>query len=267
MTYFKLGHDYFKRALRSSNAAGRNRYVNVALVELRKSLRKDPRNHHAHFLVALIYMYKGQRSVEEMEVLQCVKGPEARTYRKEAHGLMGQALHHFRRAYELRKSTDSRIALNLSSVLLYFKRYAEAESLARKALSDIAYQTPYLARSNIGRAQLNRGRLVSALRNLKQAVFREPRFCPGHYWLGRVVFAQKEYASAAKHFQQALRCCRREKIAPIQAALLYLGMALARVGKRPEALAVFGKCVKQAPRSCVARRCSRNIETASGRKP
>jgi Tfp pilus assembly protein PilF len=267
MTYFKLGHDYFRRALKSGNGAARDRFVNVALIELRRSLKQDHMNSHSHFLIAMIFMYKGQKSVEEMEVLQCSKGAEAVTYRKESDTLMGKALVHLRRAFELRKKKDSRIALNLSTLLLYFKRYTEAEAMARSALSDIAYNTPYMARSNIGRAQFHRGRLVGALGNLKQAVFREPRFCPGHYWLGRVVFAQKKFASAAKNFDKALECCVKEKIAPIQAALLYHGMSLVRIGKRADALAALEKCVKQAPKSCVALRCSQNLKTASGSKP
>lgn len=267
MTYYKLGHDYFRRALKSPDSGGQDRFVNVALVELRKSIKNDDTNHHAHFLIALIYMHKGQRSVEEMEVLQCARGPESATYRKESRGLMQQALSHFQLAYKLRKQKDSRIALNLSSVEMYFKRYTKAEAYARKALSDIAYQTPYLARANIGRAHFHRGRLVSALGNLKQAVFRQPRFCPGHYWLGRVRFAQKNFAAAAKHFGKALECCVKEKIAPIQPALLYHGMALVRIGKRTEGLAALEKCVKQAPKSCVAARCSRNLKTASGSTP
>jgi len=267
MTYFKLGHDYFNRALKSHNGAGRERYVNVALVELRKSIQNNDLNDHAHFLIALIYVYKGQRSVEEMEVLQCVRGAESATYRAEANGLMSKALSHLQKAFEIRKEKDSRIALNLSTLQLYFKRYKEAEAFARKALADIAYQTPYLARSNIGRAQYHRGRLVGAFGNLKQATFREPRFCPGHYWLGRVRFAQKKYASAAKIFDKALECCVKAKIGPIQGALLYHGMSLARIGKRQEALAAFAKCVKQAPKSCIAERCSLNLKTASGSKP
>lgn len=267
MTYFKLGHDYFNRALKSGAGTGRDRYVNVALVELRKSLKNNDKNDHAHFLIALIYMYKGQRSMEEMEVLQCVKASESASYRKEANGLMTQAITHLKQAHKLRKEKDSRIALNLSTLEIYFKRYSAAEAYARRALSDIAYQTPYLARSNIGRAQFHRGRLVGALGNLKQAVFREPRFCPGHYWLGRVRFAQKKYASAAKNFGKALECCVKAKIAPIQAALLYHGMSLARIGKREDALAALGKCVKQAPKSCIAVRCSSNLKTASGSKP
>ncbi len=267
MTYFKLGHDYFRRALKSGNGAARDRYVNVSLVELRRSLKHDHMNSHSHFLIAMVFMYKGQKSIEEMEVLQCAKGAESATYRKDADRLMGKALDHLQRAYKLRKRKDSRIALNLSTVQLYFKRYTEAETLARAALSDIAYNTPYMARNNIGRAQFHRGRLMGALGNLKQAVFREPRFCPGHYWLGRVRFAQKKFAAAAKNFGKALECCVKEKIAPIQAALLYHGMALARIGKREDALAALEKCVKQAPKSCVAVRCSRNLKTASGSKP
>jgi len=247
MTYFKLGHDYFRRALKSGNGAARDRYVNVSLVELRRSLKHDHMNSHSHFLIAMVFMYKGQKSIEEMEVLQCAKGAESATYRKDADRLMGKALDHLQRAYKLRKRKDSRIALNLSTVQLYFKRYTEAETLARAALSDIAYNTPYMARNNI--------------------VFREPRFCPGHYWLGRVRFAQKKFAAAAKNFGKALECCVKEKIAPIQAALLYHGMALARIGKREDALAALEKCVKQAPKSCVAVRCSQNLKTASGSKP
>ena len=111
------------------------------------------------------------------------------------------------------------------------------------------------------------GKLLRAAKNPKQAVFSERRFCPGHYWLGRVEFAQKKYASAAKNFGKALECCVKEKLAPIQAALLYQGMALVRIGQQQQALAAFEKCVKQAPRSCVAVRCGKTLKTVSRSKP
>ncbi|MFH2009159.1 MAG: tetratricopeptide repeat protein [bacterium] len=267
MTYFKLGHDYFSRAIRSRQAAVRERFINVALFELRKSLKYDDQNHHAHFLIALIYLYKGQRSAEETEVLQCLEGPEVEPYRKEADALMRKSLSHFETAFKLRGSRDSRVALNLSTVYLYFKNYVKAEELGRLALSDIAYSTPHLARNNVGRAQFHRGRLLSAKKNLKQAVFSEPRFCPGYYWLGRVEFAEKKHASAAKIFAKALECCVKEKLAPIQGALLYRGLSLVRVGQQQESLAAFEQCVKQAPKSCVAARCRKHLKTVSRSRP
>ncbi|MDY0002369.1 MAG: hypothetical protein RBU30_13820, partial [Polyangia bacterium] len=167
----------------------RLRYANVALVELRKSLKADPENQEAHSLISLLYLWKAQKAIEETEVAQCLQGKEGEEYRKETDALMRRSLVHLQRAYSLKEEKDSRVALNLSTVSLYFKDYQATERFARKALGDIAYGTPHLARSNIGRAQLERGENHKALKNLKQAVFAEPRFCPGHYWLGRVEFA------------------------------------------------------------------------------
>ena len=82
---------------------GRDRYVNVALGELRRALKNNDKNDHAHFLFALVFMYKGQRSAEERDVLQCLRGPESDSYRKEANGLMTKALEHLRIAFKLRK--------------------------------------------------------------------------------------------------------------------------------------------------------------------
>ena len=267
MTFYKLGHDYFSRAVKAKNSAVRDRFLNVALVELRRSIKHDDQNSHSHFLIALIYLHKGQAASEEIDTLQCLRGAEAAEYQKEADALMRKALRHLQQAHAMRGGRDSRIALNLSTVHLFLKNYKKAEELGRKALTDIAYSTPYLARCNIGRAQLYRGNYARALKNLKQAVFTQRRFCAGHYWLGRVEFEQKKYDKSAQDFGRALTCCTNEKLPPIQDAQLYYGLSLVRLGRQQEALAIFQKCVKQAPKSCVAVRCAENLKSLTGSKP
>jgi tetratricopeptide (TPR) repeat protein len=266
-TRYKLGHDYFVRATKARNPAARSRFINVALLELKKSIEADDSNHHAHFLIALLYIHKAQESLDDAHVQQCAGAEEAREYEREADELMGKARKHLLRAYKLRDRKDSRIALNLSTVALHFKKYARAERYARAALSNIAYSTPYLARANVGRAQFERGQYKRAAKNLKQAVFSERRFCAGHYWLGRVDFALKNFKQAARRFEAALACCRKEQIAPIQEALLYRGLALMRFGKSAEALAMLQQCVKQAPASCIAERCKRSLKAVKGSSP
>ena len=261
---YKLGNDYFARALRAKSDDERLRYANVALVELRKSLKADPENQEAHSLISLLYLWKAQKAIEETEVAQCLQGKEGEEYRKETDALMRRSLVHLQRAYSLKEEKDSRVALNLSTVSLYFKDYQATERFARKALGDIAYGTPHLARSNIGRAQFERGENHKALKNLKQAVFAEPRFCPGHYWLGRVEFAANKVESALQRFEAALACCLKEKIAPIQDAMLYQGLSLLRSGRKDEATAALEACLKQAPRSCVAERCKETLKTIKG---
>jgi tetratricopeptide (TPR) repeat protein len=266
-TRYKLGHDYFVRATKARNDAVRTRFINIALLELKKSLKADDTNHHAHFLIALLYIHKAQRALDDAHVHQCAAGEEAREYEKDADELMAKARKHLEKAFALRNRKDSRVALNLSTVALHFKKYARAEKYARLALTNIAYSTPHLARANIGRAQFERGQLKRASKNLKQAIFAEARFCAGHYWLGRVDFALKNYKQAATRFESALACCRKEKIAPIQEALLYRGLALMRLGNSAEALAVLTRCVKQAPTGCVAQRCRRSLKAVKGSSP
>lgn len=261
---YKLGHDYFDRALKAVHPEERNRFANIALVELRKALKADDENHDAHFLISLLYLWKGQKSLEEMEVLQCLRGKDSEEYRKETDSLMRRSLKHLQRAYSLRGERDSRIALNLSTVSLHFKDYQSTERFARRALTDIAYGTPHLARGNIGRAQFERGQILKSMKNLKQAVFSEPRFCPGLYWLGRVEFAANKVESALQRFEAASACCLKEKIAPIQDAMLYQGLALLRLGRKEEAVAALKACERQAPKSCVAERCAGTLKTIIG---
>lgn len=266
-TRYKLGHDYFRRAMKAKNEMERSRFVNVSLLELQRSVKADGKNHYAHFLLGLLYLYKGKKILDEAETLQCATGAARKEFMTDADKLMRLAWTHLLRAYDLRGGKDSRIALNLSTVALHFRRFDQAERYARVALSRITYSTPHLARGNIGRSQFERGRLHKALKNLKQAVFSEPRFCAGHYWLGRVLFALKKYAPAARRFAQALACCEKEHIAPIQEARLYRGLSLMRIGHPKEALVVLQECVKQAPRSCAATRCKTSLTAVVGSKP
>lgn len=263
-TRYKLGHDYFRRALKAKSEAERSRFVNVSLLELQRSVKADDQNHHAHFLLGLLYLYKGKKTLDDAEILQCATGDARREFVADADKLMRLAQKHLKRAYDLRGGKDSRIALNLSTVALHFRRFEQAERYARVALSNIAYNTPHLARGNIGRSQFERGKLHKALKNLKQAVFSESRFCAGHYWLGRVLFALKKYVPAARRFGQALSCCDREHIAPIQEARLYRGLSLMRSGEAKQALVALQECVKQAPRSCVAARCKLSLRAVAG---
>lgn len=262
-TQLKLGQDYFSRALAAGSGETRERYLMVALAELRKAVKADDENREAQFLLGLLYLYKGQKVIEETELLQCVTGGEGSEFRRETDQWMRLSLKHFQRVMVLRKDRDSATALNLSTVYLHFKEYAKAESFARRALEDIAYPTPHLARNNIGRAQFEQGHFLRALKNLKHAVFSQRRFCPGYYWLGRVEWALNKYQEAIEAFKKSLECCQEEKVAPIQEAQLYLGLAYLKVGQHANATPALEQCVKLAPRSCVARQCAMNLKTGS----
>lgn len=266
-TQYQLGFDYFGRARKAQRIAVRERFLNISLLETQKALRLDPQNHDAHFLISLIYMYRAQRAIEEVEVLQCLSGNSESRHRKEINGLMRKAKQHLLRAFDLSKRKDSRIALNLSTVYLHFHDFPKAEAYSRLALENIAYPTPHLARCNVGRALFQQGKHRRASKNLKQAVFSQPRFCPGYYWLGRVEFARKNFKEAMDRFERSLQCCSKEKVAPIQEAQLYLGLAALRTGQSDRGVAALKACVAQSPRSCVALRCRRNLQTAKGSSP
>jgi Tfp pilus assembly protein PilF len=262
-TQLKLGQDYFNRALGADTAETRERYLMVALSELRKAVKADDENREAQFLLGLLYLYKGQKVIEDTELLQCVTGAEASEFHRETTKWMRLSQRHFQRVMALRKDRDSATALNLSTLYLHFKDYAKAESFARRALEDIGYPTPHLARNNIGRAQFEQGHFLRALKNLKHAVFSQRRFCPGFYWLGRVEWALNKYQEAIEAFKKSLECCREEKVAPIQEAQLYLGLAYLKIGQHANATPALEQCVKLAPKSCVARQCAMNLKTGS----
>jgi Tfp pilus assembly protein PilF len=262
VTQYRLGQDYFNRAVASDNAEVRERYLGVAMTELRKATSADDTNQEAQSLIGLLYLIKGQHVVDEVEIQQCLRPGEATEFRKEIDQWMKKARMHFQKALEL-KPRDSAVAFNLSTVYLYFKDYVKAEASARRALEDISYPTPHLARNNIGRAQLEQGKHARALKNLRHAVFSQRRFCPGHYWLGRVQLALNSYEEAITAFKESLECCRNEKIAPILEAHYYLALAFFKVGQPANARLALEQCVKQAPKSCVARQCATNLKTGS----
>jgi tetratricopeptide (TPR) repeat protein len=244
-THYLLGADYLKKKL--PNAAKR---------ELLQAVELDPENDQAHKLLGVVFFMEGVHKVNLLERTQCLHGTAAEEQRQAANKEFRRAEGHLKRAVALAKKekrTDSEGLNYLANVALHFKRYDQAIALANEALENILYGARHLSLATLGWAYYNAGKLDDAARELRQAVFHEPRFCLGRYRLARVYYAQEEYDKAIAELTRIADA----KSCPIQEAHQLLGLALMKTKKRDEARDHFDSCVSMNPNSCVSEECRR----------
>jgi type IV pilus assembly protein PilF len=125
--------------------------------------------------------------------------------------------------------------------------------LAQKALKNILYVPRYLALGTLGWAYYHKGDLSAAARELRQAVFQEPKFCVGRYRLAKVYYDQKRYDQAIRELEQVIG----NQACPIQEAHQLLGLAYMKKRDLEHAREQFGACVKLNPQSCISEECQR----------
>lgn len=223
-----------------------------ALKETVELLVLDPENAEAHNLLGLIFLRRGASALRVAEVEDCFKGRAMQEQRHQADEQMRRAQKEFSRALSLRESFTEAYN-NLSVVALHFKEYDRAIELGRRVLSDILYSQAHLAYGNVGWAYYQKGDLVGAARELRQAVFHQPEFCVGHYRLAQVYFDQKNLDEAIRHLERvaAQKC-------PIQEAYHLAGMIYALKHEKDRAQESLNGCTQLAPRSCRARQCEQD---------
>ena len=240
--YYQLGVDYFRKGMQAP-----------ALEETLKAIEADPENAEAHNLLGLIFLKQAADELRLLEVEQCMDGQSAREQRAAADDKMRKARAEFELAVRYRERFSE--ALNsLAVVALHFKDYNEAIRYGKEALGNILYRQPYVAHGNVGWAYYQKGDLVHAAKELREAVFHEQEFCVGHFRLAQVYYDQKEIDGALEHLQKVmadLRC-------PIQEAYHLAGTSYALQRRSDDARQALRKCVTLAPKSCRARMCERD---------
>jgi len=254
-THFLLGDDLLRK--REPDGAKR---------ELLKSIELDPDNREAHNLLGVIFFLEGVEKLNILERHRCLKGIAAREQREEANKEFRRAEEYLRTAIKLaeKESKVESDSLNyLANVALHFQRYDEAIAIAKKALDNILYTQRQLTLGTLGWAYFQKGDRVSAARELRQAVFHEPKFCLGRYRLAKVYYEDKAYDKAVEE----LKTVTADKACPIQEAFELLGLALTKVREPDQARAQFEQCIKLNPRSCVSEECRRYAKLVSPASP
>ena len=140
------------------------------------------------------------------------------------------------------KSPYSDARVNLGNLYMDQKRYDDAISQYKIALTDVLYGAPYLAQGNMGWAFFKKGDNKEAIENLKGAVTTNPRYCLGEYQLGQIYESESNTAESCKYFARF-----REHCPDSADGWQRDGMCLANAGKREEAGKAFDTCVAKAP--------------------
>ena len=262
-----LGRNYYERAAKAKTAPAKSKFLEEALVQLKKSVKHDKKNYLSRNLLGYLYLQKADQELGITEVGQCLRGEEGKENRKNAELLFRKAREHFQAVVKLEpKCTNS--LLGLTNVAMYFKEYEKAIGYARKVINTLleggvkaSCSSPgdkAVAWANIGWAHFNLGSKVRASKNLRQALFLAPKFYLAHYWLGRVLYAQSRYEEALKEFEMTVK-----EFGLPQSAHQYLGLTKLKMGRKQGARRAFLLCVKVAPNSCTAKECRRYLKVMS----
>jgi type IV pilus assembly protein PilF len=230
----------------------RDRRVEAAMEELEKSLKADPDNADAYNMLGIIALRQGHDYLMQVESAACLKGADARVVEEDATRKFRQAEGHLRKAVALR-ADFSEAWNNLSAAALQLREWDEAISAASNALKDATYDTPEMARANLGWAFYQKKELLSAWKELHEAAARSPGFCVGRYRLAKVYLDRGDTDAAAEEIDAVVG----NKQCPIQEAFLLAGLVHTRRRDADGARTLFERCANLAPRSCVADECRR----------
>jgi type IV pilus assembly protein PilF len=230
----------------------RDRRVEAAIEELEKALKEDPDNADAYNMLGIIALKQGADYLAQAEMAACLRGTDAVVVREDAQRKFREAEGNIRKAVGLRPEF-SNAWNNLSVAALHLQDWDEAISAAQNALKDATYDTPELARSNLGWAHYQKKDLLPAWKELHEAVARAPGYCVGRYRLAKVHLERGEIDNAAEEADAVVA----NKKCPIQEAYLLAGLVHERRRERDQARALFDSCASLAPRSCLAEECRR----------
>ncbi len=148
---------------------------------------------------------------------------------------------------------------HLGVTYLELERWADAIATLEPLLKEPTYTTHYLVYNNLGWAYLRLGDLRLADKNLKLAVFLNPKFCNGYRNLGLLAMEQRDFKGAVEQMTEATTRC------PTYADLhMQRGEALSADGQMAEADAEFRKCAELGGDTMLGRRCKARTRQGMG---
>jgi tetratricopeptide (TPR) repeat protein len=239
-----------------------------AKMQLQRALTVDPTHADSYYLRGVLLLNEGKSIVDAIESEQCLTDGASDRQRDRAEVLHREAAQAFARAvdnYAEDAAGRGRAFNSMAVVSLFFHEHEDAEKQARSALGEQFYSDRYSALANLGWAYYNRGDLISATAELRQAVLINPDYCVAHYRLAQVYLDSDRVEPALEHAEAVIddpRC-------PIQDAYRIAGVARLRLGQAEEASQTLQQCIGVAPRSCLALDCQQLLGpgTPSGSEP
>ncbi|PYS22978.1 MAG: hypothetical protein DMF72_11115 [Acidobacteria bacterium] len=262
---------------------GQEKDLNEAIAELRKTLQLDPRQYEARFELIAGYRELGNlaEAAAQVDVLQDSRPTDPRVFyvtalldtdRKDLNaavknfneaisrdptmyaawqdlGIAYIKANHWPDAAntfaELAKRQPASVEAAYFYALALFntEKTAEAESEVRRALRLDAGAVE--AHTLLGIILASRGNANSeAADALSQAIALNPNSFDAQFYLGRVQYAMKDYANAAKSFRAAVKLNRQHA-----EARFFLGTTLELAGDSNAAMAEYQSLIKDDPNS------------------
>lgn len=229
----------------------RKHELEAAEAESNRALALAPGNEEAFQLRGLVSLLRASDALRLLEVDACLTGLDAESVQRDVDESLLKAELDFRKASEL--APDYGEAWSNRGVVktLLDDPEAAVPLLLRALENPVRLLNPSLTRAHLGWAQFHRGELVSAAKELRQALQFQPGMCVANYRLGRVYFAREEWEKAAEQFQlvsDSADCGSQE-------AKYFLMKSRTQQGLLEDARAAMQACTNLAPRSCYAQKC------------
>ncbi len=234
-----------------------------AKLRIERALVADATHAGTHYLAGLIALHEGKTMIDAIENRTCLTDEGASRMRERADGLHRVAYDAFKQASENYSDAEDagrgRALNSMSVVSLYFERYDRAIEEAQGALAVKFYAERYSALANLGWAFYQRGDLVDALTELREAILMNDDYCVAHYRLASVYLDMDMDVEALEEITAVVEDPR----CPIQDAHRVQGVAQMRVGRQKRAGLAFEACMSLAPRSCLAKDCAQFLQIAA----
>ncbi|QQR91490.1 MAG: tetratricopeptide repeat protein [Myxococcales bacterium] len=227
-------------------AAGMRQESNIpgALQHYQTALELDSENAEAHLQLGHLYLTEvDYRDLSKAEV-----------HLKEALRLRDEL-------ESVRRGLAPEAQTMLGALYINEKRFADAEKVLQEAIADVNNMQPHFAWGNLGWAHFEQKDYQKAEQALGRAVQLQPRFCVGHYRLGQIYVAMKNYERAEEVLTGAIENDARCK-SFFQDAWRLRGEIRAELGHREDAISDFERCVEIAKSTTTGKSCRRYLEAS-----
>jgi Tfp pilus assembly protein PilF len=225
--------------------------LEAAETEATKSLEYLSTNDEAYLVRGLVHLLRGMGAFRVVEIDDCLTGLDAEALRTDMDAHFSKAAADFGRATEIAPDYGEAWS-NRGVVANLVGDHDQAVEYLTTALSHPARLiNPGLTRAHLGWSHFHRGDMVSAAKELRQALQFQPGMCVATYRLGRVYFAREEWEKAAEQFQEV----SDQPACPLQEASLYLMKSRLEQGLAEDARTARDACLRLSPKSCASAQC------------
>ena len=216
----------------------------------------EPEHAEAHNMLGVINFFEGVHAMNFIDRQQCLQGGAAQEQRELANEKFRQAREHFIKSIAGATKDDpapSETLNYLANIALHFEDYKNGVSYSTQAIDNILYAARHMALGTRGWIHYKAGNDKLAARDLRQALFHQPKFCVARYRLAKVYYRQNNFSAAQKELDKVVD----DKNCQFQDPSLLLGLTYTKLRQPQAAAEQFQRCITLNPNSCMSTECRR----------